>query len=81
MDTETVEQKIERLRKKSEIFLKENIKSFIRDIYKNYHFCYIKEINSNWLIIENFKGKRKGEKIRILFLDILDIQEYREEDK
>ncbi len=78
METETSTQRIVRLKNKAEIFLRENIKSFIKDVYDNYHFCNIKEINSDWVIIKNFKGKREGENLRILWIDILDIQEYKE---
>lgn len=80
MDTETSEQKIIRLKEKAKIFLNNNIKTFIKDIYNNYYFCYIKEIYSDWIIVENFKGQRNGEITRILLVDILDIQEYKDRE-
>lgn len=80
MDTETSTQRIERLTEKAKVFLNNNIKTFIKDVYNNYYFCYIKEIYSDWIIIENFKGQRNGEITRILFVDILDIKEYKDKE-
>lgn len=81
MDTETFKEKIERMKLKSELFLKNNIKAFIKDIYNNYHFCEIKFIGEDWVIIEHFKGKREGEKLRIFWPDIIEISEYKEDGK
>jgi len=79
METETIEHKIERLRKKAEILRDNNIKSFVKDYYLNYHFCFIEEVTSNWIIVEGFKGQRKGESTRIFWSDVYDIQEYKED--
>jgi len=81
MEMETIEQKIERFKRKAEIFFREDSQIFIKDIYDNYHFCKIKEIHSDWLLIQDFKGKREGQVLRLLWLDISDIQEYRERKK
>jgi len=70
--------KTETLREKARIFLKNNLKVFIKDIYDNYHFCYIKEVWDNWVIVYDFKGKRRGETTRILWLDIVKLSEYSE---
>ena len=43
MDTETKKEK-------AIIFLKNNIRAFIKDSYDNYYFCDIKEICPDWKI-------------------------------
>lgn len=80
METETVKQRIERLKIKADILLKENKKAFVKDIYGNYYFCYILFHGENKLLIENFKGKRlEYGKIKeeIYWVDIVDIDEYK----
>jgi hypothetical protein len=76
---ETITEKIARLKLKAELFLKEDIKAFIRDVYDNYYFCNIVLINEDWLYVQFFKGQRQGERLRIFWVDILEISEYREE--
>jgi len=78
MATETATERIERLKLKAELFLKEDIRAFIKDVYDNYHFCDISLVGENWLLIQHFKGSREGEKTRIFWPDILEISEYRE---
>jgi hypothetical protein len=84
METETVKQKIERLQIKAELFLKENKKCFIRDVYNNYYFCFIIFSGEDNLRIQNFKGKRLVdgiEKENIYWVDISDIQDYKEKEE
>ena len=81
MTTETVTEKIERLKLKAELFLKNDIKAFVKDVYNNYHFCKIKFIGEDWLLIQFFKGLRQGEKLRIFWPDIVDIKEYKEKEE
>jgi len=78
---ETAKDKIERLKLKAELFLKEDIKAFVKDIYDNYFFCEIFWTQKDWITVKSFKGKREGEKTRILWIDIEDIKEYREVGK
>ena len=74
-------EKIERLKLKAKLFLQENKKVFVKDIYNNYYFCYIKSNdNTNELEIENFGGHRFREgkiKETLCWLDVIDIQEFR----
>jgi len=56
----------------------EDIKAFVKDVYDNYHFCDILLVGEDWLMVKHFKGKREGEKVRILWADILVLDEYRE---
>jgi len=76
MDTETLTERIERLKLKAKSFLKENINAFIKDIYNNYHFCNIILIKEYWILVKHFKGSRKGEEIRLFWSDIIEISEY-----
>lgn len=66
------------LRDRAEIFLRNDIRVYIKDCYNNYHFCFIKEIFDDWLIVKHFKGNRAGTNTRILWIDILKLEEYRE---
>lgn len=74
MDTET-------LKEKARIFLENDLKVFINDIYNNYHFCYIKEVREDWVIVYGFKGNRMGETTRILWLDIVKLSEYKDQEE
>lgn len=65
------------LKKRAEIFLKNDIRIFIKDIYDNFYFCEIKEINKDWILVWNFAGQRIGLNTRILWIDILEMSEYR----
>ena len=69
---------IERFKVKAETFLKNNTQTFIEDISHNYFFCEIVRIDRDFLIIENFAGKRSGEVDKIYFSDILRFEEYEE---
>jgi len=83
METETIKQKIERLKIKADIFLKENKKSFVKDIYDNYYFCYIVFNGEEKLYVENFKGHRLDEgkiKEEIYWADVVDVSEYRNKE-
>lgn len=75
---ETAKEKVERMKGKAEIFLKNNTPAFIVDTSDNYYFCYILIIGEDYLYIEDFKGKRKGEKSRLVWFDVIRFDEYKE---
>lgn len=75
---ETAKEKIERFRGKAEVFLKNNTKAFIVDINNDYYFCDILIVGDDYLYIQHFTGKKKGEKERILWYDIIKFDEYEE---
>ena len=79
MTDETKLTNIERLRQTASIFLREDLKVYIKDIYNGYHFCKIFELRDDWVIIKYFKGNRMGETNRILWIDIEKMVEYKEE--
>ena len=54
MNTENVKEKIERIKILSTLFLKDNIKVFIKDIYHSYYFGNIVLINDDSIIIKCF---------------------------
>ena len=78
---EGIRGKLERLKDKAEFFLEKDIRAFIKDNYDNFYFCDILLVGETHLLISNFAGKRKGEKDRILWIDIKDISEYKEEEE
>lgn len=75
-----IRKEIERLRIKAEYFLKENIKVFIVDIKDTYYFCDILFAGEDYLLIKNFKGIRKGEKEKLLWVDILKFEPYKKKE-
>ena len=62
----------------SEVFLKNNTRAFIIDTFNNYYFCDILVIGEDYLYVQHFTGKKKLEKERILWFDIIKFDEYNE---
>lgn len=81
MDTDKVKDKIERLKGKADIFLKNNIKAFIVDTSDNYYFCHIISVGEDYLYVEHFSGKKKGERERIVWFDIVRFDEYEKKEE
>lgn len=69
-----IKNKVEILKEKAKIFLNNNYKAFILDIYNNYHFCIIRKINGDDMIIFDFKD---NEERKIFFIDIIKFDEYK----
>ena len=83
METETMIKRVERLKVKADLILKENKKAFVKDIYGNYYFCYIIFNGETKLYIENFKGKRlESGKVKqeLYWVDVVDVNEYKEQE-
>lgn len=79
METETIRERIERYKIRAELFLKNNIKAFIKDVQDNYYFCNILKVNGGDSIsIKHFKGKRKDIEKEIYFVDIVKFVEYKD---
>ena len=76
-----MKERIERIKAKAEIFLKDNIKTFIVDTSDNYYFCYILLVGDNSIHVQHFTGKKMYEKVRIFYPDILKLEEYKENEK
>lgn len=77
---EGIRNKVERLKVKAELFLNKNIKTFIKTVHDDYYFCDILLVGDIYLYIYSFAGKRKGEKDRLIWTDISEIFEYKEEE-
>jgi len=78
MDTK---EKIERLRIKAELLLRENSECFVKDIDDTYYFCYILLVGEDKLYIQNFKGKRFEAGIikeDLDWADVIRVNEYQE---
>lgn len=73
-------EKIERFKIKAEGFLKENIRAFIVDINDTYYFCDILFVGDNYLVIQNFKGVREGEKETLFWADVVKLEYYKERE-
>lgn len=75
-----VKEKVERFKIKAKIFLDKNIKAFIEDIGNDYFFCEIVSVQEDCIEVVGFAGRRKFERDRIFFVDILRLEEYEEKD-
>jgi hypothetical protein len=73
---ENAKEMIERYKGKAEVFLKNNTRAFIIDISNNYYFCDILVVGEDYLYVQHFTGKKKLEKERILWYDIIKFDEY-----
>jgi len=80
MNEHEIREKIERWKIKAEDFLKENIKAFIVDINDTYYFCYIMFVGDSCLHVQHFKGKKKAEKEKIYWADVIRFDEYKEKE-
>ncbi len=79
MTMDTVKEQIERFKGKAEIFLKNNTNAFIVNTSDDYYFCKILIVSEDYVYVQHFTGKHKGEKTKILWFDIIKFEEY--EDK
>ncbi|MCX6750413.1 MAG: hypothetical protein NTZ83_03070 [Candidatus Pacearchaeota archaeon] len=65
-------------KEKALIFDKHKKSVFVRTSNGNFYFCNIISVDDDFLIVESFAGKRKGERDNLLWLDITEISEYRD---
>jgi hypothetical protein len=70
--------RITRLKEKAQFFIDNSIKAFVSDQDNNFYFCYIHSYNDVSLFVKNFAGKRTGEISEIVWIDVKDIDKYRE---
>ena len=80
MEEETLN-KIKELKDKAEYFLENDIKAFIKDKNDSWYFCDILLVGDIALTVYSFAGKKIGNKDRILWIDVEDIKEYKQEEK
>ena len=77
---ENVKEMVKRFKGKAEVFLKNNTRAFIIDTSNNYYFCDILVVGEDYLYVKHFTGKKKLEKERILWYDIIKFDEYDEKE-
>ena len=70
--------KIKRMKVKADLFLDKEIKTFIVDINNDFYFCNIESVEEDSLVVLGFAGRRKFERDKIFFIDILRFEEYHE---
>jgi len=82
METDTnIQEKIERWKILADVFIKENTKAFVKDIYDNWYFCYIIFNGVDSVHVQHFKGKKKFEKERIYWANITKFTKYIPEER
>lgn len=78
---ETIKDKIERHKILAELFLKENIRVYIKDIDNTYYFCDILEVKEDILIIKCFAPIDKINKsYNFYWANIIDLKKYEEKN-
>lgn len=73
-----IKDKVERNKEKAKIFLNNKIRAFIQDVNSNYFFCDITSVHDDFIEVIGFVGKRKFERDRIYYVDIIRFEEYEE---
>ncbi len=76
----TIQEQIERNKIKAEMFLTDGTRAFIIDIGNTYHFCKIISVDERSIHVKNFKEKRPEKEEKILFVDIIKFEEYKEKN-
>lgn len=75
-----MEMKREQWKLLADLFLKKDIPVFIKTISGDLHFGYIILNGEDTILVEDFSPeKRKGQRFRIFWLEIVDFQEYKKD--
>jgi hypothetical protein len=69
--------KIKRLKGRAEYFYENKLPVFIKDYYNSFYFCYIKKIEPIGIVVKGFSGVRKGKTSSLLWINIEEIKEYK----
>ena len=71
---------IHRWRLLGKILFEQNKKTFIKKINGDLHFCKIKLISENYLIIKNFDPEQRRDKTeKIYWVQMVEFDEFRED--
>ena len=73
-----VKDKVIRLKHKANLFQENKIKAFIKTYSDDYYFCEILAAEELRVKVISFSGKRAGYTDYLLWLDIEELQEYRQ---
>ncbi len=76
-----IQEKIERIKIKAELFFKEKINTFIIDINKTWYSCKIIKINDSFCLINNFEGDDVGITQKLYYSDIIKLDEYKKKEE
>lgn len=72
-----IRETIERWKIKAEIFLNNNIKAFIVDIYDSWYSCDIIFVGDVFLVIRNFDGEDIGKEKKLYWTDVMRFEEWK----
>ena len=75
---EGIKEKIERFILKAELFLKNDTRIFITDVNDNYYWADLLFTGEDTVRFQCFSGKLIGEKITLLWVDVVKFEEYKE---
>jgi len=76
---ETVMDKIERWKLLTNLFIKKNTKTFIRELNGDFHFCTIILVDDDYISIKNFgPEQRAGTEEKIYWYNISELDEFKE---
>lgn len=72
---------IERWKILGEIFIKNKSKVFINELNGDLHFCYINELNDDYVIVNNFgpEQRKNEDNEKIYWVEIKKFEEYKNE--
>ncbi len=75
---EGIKEKIERFILKAELFLKNDTRIFIIDVKDNYYWADLLFVGEDTVRFQCFSGKLTGEKITLLWVDVVKFEEYKD---
>jgi len=73
-------EKIQRWKLLADLFIKENARAFVKDIYDNWYPCYILFSGEDSVHVQHFEGKKKGEKDRIYWANVVKFDKHNSEN-
>jgi len=72
-----LDNKIERWKTTAEIFLRDNIKAYVRDVAGNYYFCEVLLVGEDTLIVQCFDPpQRRGDKITLYWSLVEEFKQF-----
>lgn len=76
--TNELREKLERWKIKAEVFLKNDTRAFLIDTNNTWYWCDIVFVGDDTVTIQPFKGIYAGIKRRLLWADVVKLEEYQE---
>lgn len=76
------EEKIARIKILAELFFKDKIKVYIKDIYDSYYFCDIVSVKEEKILVKCFAPTDKaGQEFQIYWANVIELKKYEEQRK